>query len=76
MKRFSEGDQVRAHLPDETDPDHGRFHGRIGEVIEILEDDAVLETGNQRDNTLYRVEFEDGELANFRWRDLRPSSYD
>ena len=72
MNRFSAGDCVRADLPDETDPDHELYHGRRGEIIEVLHDDAGKATGDERDSTLYRVEFEDGEVADFRWRDLRP----
>lgn len=70
--RFSIGDRVRADLPDETDPDHEQFHGRSGEVIEIFEDDAGLETGDERDEIIYRVRLDNGEKADFRWRDLRP----
>lgn len=71
MSRFDIGSSVRADLPDETDPDHDRYHGRHAEVIEIIEDDAGMKTGDERDNTLYRVRFENGEVADFRWRDLR-----
>lgn len=66
------GDRVRADLPDHTDPDHDVYHGRTGEIIEMLTDDAGTETGDERDSVLYRVEFENGEIADFRWRDLRP----
>lgn len=72
MQQLNKGDPVRADLPDVTDPDHELYHGRTGVVIEVLHDDAGLETGDERDNTLYRVEFENGEKADFRWGDLRP----
>lgn len=72
MRRFEEGDKVRIDIPDETDPDHERFHGRQGEVVEIIEDDAGQETGDERDSHLFGVEFEDGSIQHFRWRDLRP----
>jgi len=72
MGRFSEGDRVRIDLPDETDPDHDRFHGKHGTVIEVVSDDAQALTGDKRDSELYRVEFEDGTTTDFRWRDLRP----
>ena len=72
MRRFSVGDNVRADLPDETDPDHERYHGRYGEIVDVIHDDAGLETGDSRDSTLYRVEFENEEIVDFRWRDLRP----
>jgi ribosomal protein L21E len=72
MTRFEKGDPVRADLPDKSDPDHERYHGRRGEVIEVVEDDAGLETGDERDSVIFRVRLDDGEVADFRWRDLRP----
>jgi len=72
MRWVEEGDRVRIDIPDETDPDHERFHGRYGEVVEIIEDDAGLETGDERDSYLFGVEFGDGAVQHFRWRDLRP----
>lgn len=71
--RFSVGDKVRVDIPDESDHDHDQYHGRFGEVIEDFKDDADLETGDSRDDTIYRVRFDDGEVADFRWRDLRPA---
>ena len=72
MQRFSEGDRVRVDIPDETDPDHERYHGEHGTVITVLEDDAGRTTGDERDSLLFRVELEDGGVEDFRWRDLRP----
>lgn len=72
MQRFSEGDTVRVDIPDETDPDFDRWHGRHATVVEVLGDDAGEETGDERDDVLYRVEAENGERMDFRWRDLRP----
>lgn len=72
MRRVEKGDRVRIDIPDTGDPDYDRFHGRSGQVVDVLEDDAGLETGDERDAVLYRVEFEDREVADFRWRDLRP----
>lgn len=73
MQRFSEGDRIRIDIPDERDPDHDRFHGAEGEIEMVLGDDAGAETGDPRDDALFRVELEDGEVADFRWRDLRPA---
>lgn len=70
--RFEVGDRIRADLPDETDHDHERYHGRVAEVTKILEDAAGSATGDERDNILYRVKFENGDVADLRWRDLRP----
>jgi len=72
MKRYSKGDEVRIDIPDETDPDFKRYHGKHGQVINILGDDAGRETGDERDSILYRVELDSGERMDFRWRDLRP----
>lgn len=72
MQRFSEGDPVRVDIPDETDPDHERYHGVRGTVVEVFKDDAGSATGDERDSLLYRIEFEDGHREDFRWRDLRP----
>jgi ribosomal protein L21E len=72
MQRFSEDDRVRVDIPDETDPDHERYHGVQGTVVAVLEDDADRATGDERDSLLFRVELEDGYVEDFRWRDLRP----
>lgn len=72
-KRFDVGDAVRVDIPDETDPDFEPFHGETGVVVRLLEDDAGWQTGDGRDNVLYRVDINDGEKMDFRWRDLRPA---
>ncbi|MFC7323578.1 hypothetical protein ACFQMF_03165 [Halorubrum rutilum] len=73
MRRFEPGDWVRVDIPDTEDPDFDQFHGRHGEVVDVLEDDAGQETGDERDAHLFTVEFEDGSTHGFRWRDLRPA---
>lgn len=70
--RFQEGDCVRLDIPDETDPDHDRLHGRHGEIVTVLKDDADDVTGDGRDAVLYRVQLDDGTETDARWRDLRP----
>lgn len=70
MSRFAEGDHVRVDLPDETDPDHDRYHGLHGTVA-VLEDDAVEVTGDNHDNYLVRIKLTNGETAELRWRDHR-----
>jgi len=72
-QRFSTSDRVRVDIPDKEDPDYNRYHGRHGTVSMIIEDDASAETGDERDGVIYRVKFESGTTADFRWRDLRPS---
>jgi hypothetical protein len=37
-----------------------------------VEENASELTGDDRDDVLYSVEFDDGERQDFRWRDLRP----
>ena len=73
MRRFDVGDSVRVDIPDTEDPDFDQFHGRHGEVVDVLEDNAGTETGDQRDSHLFSVEFENGSTHSFRWRDLRPA---
>jgi len=72
MARFAEGDRVRVDIPDEADLDHNRYHGQHGEVVSVLTDDAETVTADERDSQQYRVALETGEMADFRWRDLRP----
>ena len=72
MQRFNSGDRVRVDITDDTDPDHGQYHGRHGEVVELLEDDASEMTGDDRDSVIYRIRLDDGETVDLRWRDLRP----
>lgn len=75
MKRFNDGDRVRVDIPDETDPDHDRWHDTVGTVVDVREDDAGVETGGERDNIEYLVETDDSGVSMwFRWRDVRPAS--
>jgi hypothetical protein len=70
---YKTGDKVKIDIPDQTDPDYDSFHGSIGEVVEVIHDDAGQYTGDWRDSALYRVEFEGEQKADFRWRDIRPA---
>ncbi|GAA0678851.1 hypothetical protein ACFQDG_01155 [Natronoarchaeum mannanilyticum] len=72
MNRFTEGDRVRIDIPDTDDPDHARWHGTFGTVVDVREDDAGQETGDERDSIEYRVEA-GGDSMWFRWRDVRPA---
>lgn len=72
MQEFAVGDWVRVDIPDVTDPDHERYHGAHGRVVELLDDDAGVTTGKDNDSGLFRVELASGEMADFRSRDLRP----
>ena len=72
MTQLTEGERVRIDIPDETDPDHEQYHGREGEIVAVLNDDAGDVTGDDRDSLLFKVELDSGEVTDFRWRDLRP----
>jgi hypothetical protein len=51
MSEFHVGDRVRTDIPDETDPDHERYHGEYGQIVDILADEAGMLTGDDRDLT-------------------------
>ncbi|MFD1632898.1 hypothetical protein ACOZ4L_15695 (plasmid) [Haloplanus ruber] len=72
MQEFTTGDRIRVDIPDETDPNQEQYDGRHGTITDVIEDRAAAATGDERDNHIYRVGFEDGTTADFRWRDLRP----
>ncbi len=38
--------------------------------MEVLHEEAGETTGDERDSTSDQVEFEEGEVADFRWRDF------
>lgn len=70
-QQFTEGDSVRIDIPDENDIDHA-YHGRHGDVIDILTDDLHRLTGNPQDKYLYTIQFSDNTTLDCRQRDLRP----
>ncbi|CCQ35483.1 uncharacterized protein Nmlp_1274 [Natronomonas moolapensis 8.8.11] len=70
--RVEQGTEVRVDIPNKADPDFEQYHGRCGIIVAKIEDDAGVLTGDDRDDVLYRVEFDDDERQDFRWRDLRP----
>lgn len=72
MSEFHVGDRVRIDIPDETDPDHDRYHGEHGRIIDILEDEAGTLTGDKRDSTIYRIELSNGEELDLRHQSIRP----
>jgi hypothetical protein len=73
VHRFDVGDRVRFDIPDETDPDFDRLHGRRGQIVDTITDEAGTETGDDRDNVIYRVALADSEeVVDVRWRDVRP----
>lgn len=71
-QRWTRGDRVRVDIPDETDPDHRRFHGRHGRVIAVIPIASSGETEDEPWTLKYRVAFDGGGYADLRWYDLRP----
>jgi len=71
--RLELGTKVRVDIPYTTAPDFEQYHGRYGIIVATVDDNASELTGDDRDNVLYHVEFDDGEQHDFRWRDLRPT---
>lgn len=69
---LEEGDRVRIDIPDESDPDHDRYHGKHGKIISVIPDAGNSSTRDSRDADLFRVEFDGGDFADFSRRDLRP----
>ena len=72
MSEYETGDRVRIDIPDETDPDHDRYHGEHGQIVDILADEAGMLTGDDRDSTIYRVQFSNGEELDLRHQSIRP----
>jgi hypothetical protein len=73
IPQFECGDRVRIDIPDEIDLDFDRLNRKIGEVVEVIEDDAGAETGVERDSVLYCVSLADEDaVVDVRWRELRP----
>lgn len=68
--RFTADDRVRIDIPDETDPDHDRYHGEHGRLVAVLDEDSDVD--DNQSSTRYRVRLESGELKAFSRRDLRP----
>lgn len=68
---YNIGDRVRVDIPDSDDPDY-RYHGEIGEVEDVLQDDLSGITGDPRDDFLYQVAFDDEALGamSFQHHDL------
>jgi hypothetical protein len=63
---------VRVDIPDENDPDHDRYHGEHGQIVDILEDEAGTLTGDERDSIIYRIQFSTGEELDLRHQSIRP----
>ncbi len=62
------------HMPKQVfSPFHeNRYHGEHGRIVDILEDEAGTLTGDERDSTIYRVQFSTGEELDLRHQSIRP----
>lgn len=69
---YSVGDRVQVYLPRADDPDH-QYHGELGEIADVIEDDLSAVTDNPSRGYLYTVAFDDPELdaVDFRYDDLQ-----
>ena len=65
-KAFQKGDEVKIII-DEVDPDMN-LHGKRREIINIEFDDAASVTGNPKDNFMYTIELENGEVPDIHFR--------
>ena len=72
MSEHEIGDRVRIDIPDETDPDHDRYHGEHGRIVDFLTDEAGTLTGDERDSIIYRVAFSNGEELDLRHQSICP----
>jgi len=73
MSRFDIGDRVRIDIPDETDPDHEQYHGKHGQIADILEDEAGSLTGDEQDSLIYQIQLDNGDNIDVRHRAIRPA---
>ena len=70
--KYCTGDRVEAYIPLADDPVH-RYHGKTGEVIEVLADDLSQSLDTPGRGFIYTVEFDEPGLepADFRASDLQ-----
>ena len=69
--KYDIGDRVEAYIPKVDDPDR-RYHGKKGEVVEVLEDGLSQALDTPDRGFIYTIEFDDPDLgsADFRSSDL------
>lgn len=68
---YQEGDKVKVYLGDDA-PD-STYHGTVGEITGVMQDDLGEETERELDSLSYRIKTDEGELdVWFRHRDLVP----
>lgn len=69
---YDTGDKVQVYIPLANDPEH-RYHGEIGEIIDIFEDALGELTDSPGRGRIFTVRFDDPQLddADFRYSDLQ-----
>ena len=72
MAQFPPDGHVCVDVPNIADPDFDAYHGRHGEVVQLLVDTASGLTCDPEDSVLYRVEFADGSVHDFREHGPQP----
>ena len=71
MPAFSVGDRVQVDIGESADPAFDAYHGRIGEITEILARDDGETAGGDRDVAPVVVAFANGGRVQLQWSDLR-----
>ena len=72
MSECDVGERVRIDVPDETDPYHEQYHGKHGQIADILEDEAGSLTGDEQDSLIYQLQLDNGDNIDIRHRAIRP----
>ena len=71
MPAFSVGDRVQVDIGESADPAFDAYHGRIGEITEILARDSGEPASGDRDAAPVVVAFANGGRVQLQWSDLR-----
>jgi len=71
MPAFSVGDRVQVDIREPADPAFDTYHGRIGEITEILARDSSEPASDDRDAVPVVVAFANGDRVQLQWSDLR-----
>jgi len=71
MPAFSVEDRVQVDIGESTDPPFDAYHGRIGEITEILARDSGESASEDHDAAPVVVAFANGGRVQLQWSDLR-----
>lgn len=72
MPEYHAGNRVRIDIPDATNRNHDQYHGKHGQIVEILKDESDTLTVDQRDSIIYQIQLSDGEKIDVRHHAIRP----